>query len=125
VEVPGGHPPVGPAVPREIALRDVGQPMSVFVEAARALRYRLIGYTSNAFFVRDDVSGFPEITATEAYEQRLAILDRASRDWLWLTNQALVHPHHRFNNPYLERTRLGISRGRAAWLAVKARLRRM
>jgi hypothetical protein len=125
VEVPGGQPPVGPEVPREIAMRDVGQPMSLFVEAARKLGYRLIGYTSNAFFLRNDVSGFPEITPTEAYEQRLAILDRASRDWLWLTNQALVHPHYRFNNPYLERTRLGISRTDAVWLALRARLGRM
>ncbi len=120
VEVPGGQPPVGPEVAREVALRDIGQPLSLFVAAGHRLGYRLIAYTSNAFFLRNDVVGFPEITATQAYEERLAALDSQSRDWLWLSNLALVHPHHRFHNPYLRRRRLGIPRRHAAALALRA-----
>lgn len=98
--------------PRAVASHDVNQPLALFVEAGRRLGYRLVGYSLNAFFVRDDAGHddeLPTLSAAEAYDDYLRRLDERQRLAYYLANRGLVHPHHVFRNPRLTRRRLGLS----------------
>jgi len=127
IEVNAGHSPDSEALlPREVAARNVGQPLPAFCRVATGLGYRLIAYNANAFFLREDV-GHPELpplTPSEAYQEFLAYLAPAERRWMYLVNRGLVPPLFRYRNPYLsaKRLRLGpvvasvtLSMGCAKW----------
>jgi hypothetical protein len=114
VEVNAGHSPVAAELPEEVAAVNVGQPLNVFCEDARRLGYRLVAYTGNAFFVREDVQGPPGLSPTDAYEEFLKHLSPDERSWLWLVNQGFVDPLRKFSNPWLSRRRLGLSRASLA-----------
>src|SRR4051812_24802985 len=85
VEVNAGHDPESrEPVPSEIAANNVGQPLARFVELARRLGYRLVAYSGNAFFLRDDVGHEDELPTVEpvaAYEDFLRRLGADERLW--------------------------------------------
>lgn len=110
---------------RDIAARSLGQPLGVFMRIASAKGYALVGYSGNAFFVRDDIVqrlALRGLTPTEAYASYLRHLQPADREWLYLTNLGLTRPYHRYHNPRLKFKALGIPLHRwlpMHWLAVK------
>jgi hypothetical protein len=127
IEVNAGHSPEAEALlPRDIAARNVGQPLCAFCRVASSLGYRLVAYNANAFFLREDVYD-PELpirTPSEAYQEYLAYLLPAERRWMYLVNRGLVPPFFRYRNPYLsaKHLRLGpvvasatLSMGCAKW----------
>jgi hypothetical protein len=120
VEISAGHSPeAGEAVPRALAAENIGQPIRLFCDQADRLGYRLIAYTGNGFFLRNDAGGteeLPTLTPEIAYDQCLARLDQASREWLYRANLGQVDPYHRFGNPYLSASKLGISRSKRLYL---------
>jgi hypothetical protein len=123
IEVNAGHSPFADAeLPRTVARDNVGQPLQLFVSEARRLGYQLVGYTANAFFVRNDEMarmGWSEVSPAAAYEKFLSDLPVGGKEWLYLVNLGLAPPHHRFGNPYLSSKRLGIGRARAAFLVAR------
>jgi hypothetical protein len=120
VEVSGAHrPEAEELVPREVAARNVGQPLAVMTRIASEKGYELVCFNGNAFFVRRDLlvaTSIPALTPTQAYDEYFRMLRKDEREWLYLANLALVPPFHSFNNPHLKRRSLGISVGRAAWV---------
>jgi hypothetical protein len=81
--------------PRALAARGVGQPLQLFVEAAEQKGYRLIGYTGNAFFVREDVgydADLPTLTAVDAWDSFVERLPANDRSWLYKMNLGLESP---------------------------------
>jgi hypothetical protein len=113
VEVNAGHRPgESTLVPRNTAARNIGQPLQCFVDAGLDLGYRLICYTGNAFFLRNDagcVAEIPTLSAEDAYEQFLSQLDKYSRRWLYMVNKGWVNPWFEFHNPYLTASNLALS----------------
>lgn len=113
VEVNAGHSPADAAiVPRDVAARNIGQPLPCFVDAGTRLGYRLVCYSANAFFVRNDVgyaSEMPTISAEGAYRQFLRSLDGSSRRWLYMVNRGWVDPWFEYQNPCLTARSLGLS----------------
>lgn len=75
VEVNAGHDPASLAIiPQQVAANNVGQPLSAFVSAADKTGYRLICYTGNAFFLRQDEGKerqLPTLTPERAYSEFL------------------------------------------------------
>jgi hypothetical protein len=125
VETSTGHSPeTMQALPRLVASHNIGQPIPIFCQEAEQLGYRLIAFTGNGFFLRTDSGGadeFPTLSPTAAYNQHLARLDEASREWLFRANLGRVEPYYRFRNPYLSARALGIAASkRAALLSVDA-----
>lgn len=120
VEVNAGHSPTATdLLPSTIAQNNIGQPLSCFVTTAEVMGYRLVCYTGNALFVRDDQlsqAPWPTISSTEAYQLFLMELSAAEREWLYLVNLGRVDPFYHFHNPYLVRKSLGIAAGRAMQL---------
>jgi hypothetical protein len=112
VEVNAGHDPENrAAVPSQIAANNVGQPLGRFVELAGRLGYRLVGYSGNAFFLRDDVGHedeLPTVAPAEAYDEFIRRLGSEQRAWLYRVNLGLAPPHHRFGNKRLSRRALGL-----------------
>jgi hypothetical protein len=99
-------------LPRDVAGRNVGQPLQAFVDVASLLGYRLICYTGNAFFLRDDLGHgcqLPALSATTAYEQFLNHLDQRSKRWLYMVNKGWVNPWYTYHNPFITHARLGMS----------------
>lgn len=128
VEVSAGHrPDTEELVPRELAARNVGQPLGAFVRLARGLGYRLIGYNGNAFFLHEDAGAeeLPTVDPVDAYEDCLSRLPQEEREWLHRANLGLEQSPHRFRNPYLSRKALGIPAGRAGRQLVSAAGRRI
>lgn len=130
VEVNAGHHPASFAIiPRQVAANNVGQPLSAFVSAADKLGYRLICYTGNAFFLRQDEGRGPELptlTPQDAYTGFLRAMPPSERRWLHLVNLGLVSPYYSFQNSLLtssayKLSRLGIARARMRYLAMKGR----
>jgi hypothetical protein len=113
VEVNAGHSPEAVALlPRDVAAKNIGQPLQCFCAAAKAMGYDLVCYTGNAFFVRDDLLGkgdLPSLTAVEAYKHHIGRLRPRARRWMYLVNRGLVPPFHSFSNRYLSRELLGLS----------------
>ena len=122
VEVNGACDPESRTqLPHEVAARGVGQPLTLFVEAADVLGYRLIAYTGNAFFQRDDVGHeeeLPTLEPLDAWEDLGSNLSPELRFWLYKMNLAFESPHYRFENPRLTAEHLRIP----AQLVLKARL---
>ena len=114
VEVNAGHDPESrAAVPPEIAAGNVGQPLGRFVELGKRLGYRLVGYSGNAFFLREDIGHedeLPMLGPTEAYEAFARRLGPQERLWLYRVNLGLAPPHHRYRNARLTRRALGLGR---------------
>jgi hypothetical protein len=117
VEVNAGHDPTRKTqIPRAIAQGNVGQSLLWFVEVADQKGYGLVCYTGNAFFVQRHLIeqfGLPLLSSQEAYELFLKHLTAPEREWLYLVNLGVVVPHYNFSNPYLSRSGLGMSLGRA------------
>jgi O-methyltransferase len=105
IEVQGGHSPESTTkLPRDIAIKNIGQPLTFFVQIAREKGYSLVCYTGNAFFIKNteiESSSLLELTAVEAYTECLNYLDEKLRVWLYFANIGLVEPYFVFNNPYL------------------------
>lgn len=112
VEVNAGHDPDSrEAVPSEIAANNVGQPLARFVELAGRRGYRLVGYSGNAFFLRDDIGyedELPTVGPAEAYDELTRRLGPQERAWLYRVNLGLAPPHHRYGNKRLSRRALGL-----------------
>jgi hypothetical protein len=114
-------------VPSEIAANNVGQPLGRFVELAGRLGYRLVGYTGNAFFLRDDVGHEDELPTVEpvaAYEGFLRRLGTDERVWLYRVNRGLAPPHHRYGNRRLGRRSLGLGLAQATAASARGVLTR-
>ena len=115
VEVNAGHSPAeGALVPRNTAAHNIGQPLQCFVEAGQHIGYRLVCYSGNAFFLRNDVgcvAEIPTLSAEAAYQQFLARVDKRTRRWLYMVNKGWVNPWFKFHNPYLTASRLALSTG--------------
>jgi hypothetical protein len=113
VEVNAGHSPTDSTLlPRDTAKRNIGQPLQCFVDAGLRLGYRLICYTGNAFFLRDDVGcvfEIPTLSAQTAYQHFLGQLDRRARRWLYMVNKGWVNPWFEYHNPYLTASHLDLS----------------
>jgi hypothetical protein len=120
IEVNGAHPPTASGrIPRQVAARNVGQPLAVMTQIAQKLGYTLVCYTANAIYVRRDLfdlASLRELTPTEAYREYFEALQLRDREWLFLENLGLVPPFHRFQNPALSGESLGIRPARAVWL---------
>ena len=104
VEVNAGLSPEADLLPGHVAAHNIGQPLCCFQKAAHRLGYRLVCYTGNAFFIREDCGHdveLPTLTPVEAYRQFLSRLPLSGRRWLHLVNLGLVAPRYRFDNPYL------------------------
>lgn len=125
VEVNAGHDPDARVLlPSGVAAGNIGQPLGAFAALATTLGYRLIGYTGNAFFLHEEErheSDLPTLSPEAAYLDFLGHLDIEAREWLMLVNEGRVGPHHRFRNPHLVASGLGISIRRAVMLRLRAR----
>jgi len=125
VEVNAGHhPESAAAIPRHVAANNVGQPLRAFVSAGDSAGYRLICYTSNAFFLRKDEgkeSELPTLSPQQAYSDFLEHTPRSARRWLYLVNLGLAPPHYSFQNQLLTPKGLGLSNMQVA----RARMQRL
>lgn len=123
IEVNAGHDPNSRAlVERSVAKNIVGQSWQGFTDVAEKLGYKLVCYTGNAFYIRNDLCSkfnFEPLTPTKAYQQFIESLSVQEREWLFLVNFGIVEPFYRFNNPYLSRENLRITGFRADALKVK------
>ena len=112
IEVNSGHNPNnGVRIPREIALSNVGQSLSIFCEIAQKKGYKLVAYNGNAFFCLREAdldNRLQELLPTTAYMQFLNSLNEKHKIWLYRVNKADVNPWYRFHNPYLSGASLGI-----------------
>jgi len=110
VEVGFSHSPDATAlVPREVADRDLGQPLPLFCEAARGMGYRLICCTLNAFFLRDDVvASFPTLTPREAYVAFRDRMEPRTKLFLYQVNKGNNAAGVRLGNRYASAGSLGI-----------------
>jgi nitrogen regulatory protein PII-like uncharacterized protein len=129
VEVNGGHrPDTTELVPREVAAKNVGQPLGAFVRLAGERGYRLIGYSGNAFLLHEDAGAeedLPTVDPVEAYVDCIGRLSQGEREWLHRANLGLEQSPHRFRNPYLSRRSLGIPAARAGRQLISATGRRI
>ncbi|MBN2099215.1 MAG: FkbM family methyltransferase [Dehalococcoidia bacterium] len=123
----GNDPRLSTRTPRDTAKNMVGQSLHMFVQLAEQKGYGLVCYTFNAFFVRHDIIkefALPVLSAEEAYVRCLEHADSSTREWLYLYNLGLAPGFcHKFNNPYLTRTALGITACRARQLLWRVRYR--
>lgn len=112
IEVNAGHSPTDDRrIPSTLAARNIGQPLGLFAELAKARAYQLVAYSGNAFFVRTDAAeGLPSLSPTDAYDSFLEHLGRQERRWLYHVNRGDVPPYHRFHNERLTRDGLKLSR---------------
>lgn len=128
VEVNAGHPPdVETLVARQVAARNVGQPLGAFVQVAEDRGYRLIAYNGNAYFLHEDAGGEAELPAmqpADTYMEFLAHSTSDAREWLYRVNLGLAPPYFRFRNPRLRRDALGIPRHRAVAASMRGGLQR-
>ena len=112
IEVNAGHSPYSEQrIEPDIAKDNVGQPLPLFVRTADEMGYRLVCYTGNAFFVRDDMmkgTSLKELTCEEVYSGFLDHLSLPEKEWLYLVNLGVVPPYYRFANAQLGRGHLGI-----------------
>lgn len=129
IEINGGHSPNSDIyIERERAKKNVGQPLKVFVKIAGSKGYGLVCYTSNAFFIRDDIlkrQGITAISSVEAYAEYLENLPLPQKEWLYLVNIGIVPPFYKFKNKYARIDNLNITLSRAAYLIVKSKGRFM
>jgi hypothetical protein len=127
IEVNAGHDPRNQSrIPAHIAMKNVGQPLSVVVKIAAEKGYDLVCYTGNAFFVRKELcqqSSLPTISSAKAYENFLTHLSSSEKEWLYLVNLGIVPPYYEFHNSYLDASGLGIEAMKAVGLRVTAKAR--
>lgn len=114
VEINCGHYPLEERqIDRKTAAENVGQPFGTFVKWARESGYKLLCFTGNAFFIREDLaaaSNLPVSDPMQAYSEHLRRLDEPARKWLWLVGMGIVTPFYHFNNPLLSRRNLRLGR---------------
>ena len=105
-------PEVEEVAPSRIA-NGFGQPLRPFVKLAKEKGYRFIAYTTNAFFLREDIQGIEEIKdINQAYFDWLkwaAEDNQRRREFLWLRSHGLFKRHHHYHNPYLTLDSLKLS----------------
>jgi hypothetical protein len=126
IEVNAAHSPLSDVeFAPDVASRNHGQPLNIFVGAAGEHGYSLLGYNGNAFFIRDDECarlGWSKTSSIKAYERFLDYLEDKEKEWLYLVNKGLAPPFHSFANPYLGAKRLGIHPTRACGLVIGTKL---
>lgn len=124
IEVNAGHDPSNSnLLPTDLARHNIGQPLGAFVQKGEELGYELLAYNGNAFFLRKDcmqAAGWSALTSVQAYDAFIAAATSAERNWLYLVNLGKVPPYHRYRNQRLTASGLGISRGLAWLLRVRA-----
>jgi len=129
IEINGGHSPDSEkSIEREIAKKNVGQPLKVFVKIGDSKGYGLVCYTSNAFFIRNDIlkkHGITPISSVEAYMEYLKNLSFVQKEWLYLVNIGIVPPFYKFKNKHARIDNLNITFSRAAYLIAKNKVRFM
>lgn len=123
IEVGGPHHPLNlNPIPRQTASRNVGQSLGYFTQIALDKGYSLICYSSNAFYVRNDIISkyrIETISPEVAYQQYLETRSNSDREWLYLMNMGIVNPFYQFRNPLLNRKELGIGLKRSIYLKFK------
>lgn len=129
IEVNAGHfPESSQLIDYAIAKNNIGQSLYRFNEVANRIGYRLICYSGNAFFLREDV-GFEKdirsLTALEAYYQFISHLNPEEKRWLYLVNIGMAMPYFNFRNTYLSSKNLSISKKRKFWIIGKGLLRKL
>ncbi len=122
IEVNAGHSPLATKLlPKNVAKNNVGQPLGAFTELMAKMNYRLLAYTGNAFFLRNDV-GFDDKLQTaspdEAYRAFLNQLPYYGKEWLYLVNKGWVTPHYLYRNNFLSAGKLGIKPSRVIKMRV-------
>jgi hypothetical protein len=124
IEVVAANDPASLAeTPREIARNGVGQPLALFTQAAEEHGYRLICFTSNAFYLRTDVGrerDLPTLTPVEAWNRYLERRPPEDRFWLYRMNLGLESPYYRFDNSRLSARDMRLP----THVVLQARLRR-
>jgi hypothetical protein len=117
IEVNAGHNPGNQSlIPIHTAKNNIGQPLAAFTKLAAAKGYNLVCYTGNAFFVEEAICRrhrLPTLSSDRAYENFLHHLTKSEKEWLYLVNLGIVPPYHKFSNPFLDASSLGINEGKA------------
>ena len=113
IEVNTCHSPEnGLIIPREIAQNNVGQPLPYFVDIANAKGYKLVCFTGNAIFVRNELlekSNLKSISSKKAYLQHLAVIPNHVKEHLYFVNKGITYPYHKYENPFLTKAILKLS----------------
>lgn len=121
IEVNAGHSPnSNKYIKNLIAKKNIGQPLGLFSRVAATKGYKLICYTGNAFYLKENIRGLDKLSDEEAYSQFLTFLADREREWLYLVNLGLVPPFYKYKNPLLSRCRLNISTSRATYLNISS-----
>jgi hypothetical protein len=111
VEVNAGHSPESDAMlPRDLAAKNIGQPLAAFCRSSENLGYALIAFNGNAFLLRNDITHplLPELDPVTAYAEYVESLDKTGRRWMYLVNRGLVPPYFKFRNDYLSADELNL-----------------
>ncbi len=94
--------------------KDPGQPLGLYVKAAKKMGYRLVCFLgTNAFFVHKDAGQeeeLPELTAKVATAQNFELVKESkfATEFLYKVNLGLEPPFYRFHNPQFSRRSLEI-----------------
>jgi hypothetical protein len=128
VEVGGLHDPDRMVpVPRDLAMRNVGQPLARFRALGERMGYKLVCYTNNAIFVQRDIPGAEALNAiapATAYAQNLARMSYTNRYQTYCANLGLTPPYRPFQNPYLTLSSLELPQRNAVRMVPVHRLLR-
>jgi len=113
VEVNTGHSPDSTLnISRDIAINNVGQPLSYFVNIAKSKDYKLVCFTGNAFFIKKDLlnnTNINPISAKDAYLQHLKTMPNHVKEHLYFVNKGKVNPYYKYDNPFLTKRGLGLN----------------
>ena len=127
IEINGGHSPDSEKyIDRADTKNNVGQPLNIFVKIGESKGYGLVCYTSNAFFIRNDIlerHRIKSISSMEAYAEYLENLPLVQKEWLYLVNIGIVPPFYKFKNKYATIDNLNIRFSRAVYLIAKNKVR--
>jgi len=113
IEVNSCHSPDNDIkIPRDIAIKNVGQPLPYFVNIAKSKGYELVCFTGNAFFVKKELLGksnIKPISAKDAYLQHIKTIPNHVKEHLYVVNKGKVYPFYKYKNLYLRKSGLGLS----------------
>jgi hypothetical protein len=113
IEVNTGHSPDSTLnISRDIAINNVGQPLSYFVNIAKSQGYKLVCFTGNAFFIKEELlknTNLKPISAKDAYLQHLKTIPNHVKEHLYFVNKGKVNPFYKYNNLYLTKKNLGLN----------------
>jgi len=113
IEVNSCHSPDSTLnISRDIAVKNVGQPLPYFVNIAKSKDYELVCFTGNAFFVKKELlrnTNIKPISANDAYLQHIETSPNHVKEHLYFVNKGKVYPFYKYKNPYLTKKELGLS----------------